>query len=152
MHTTLATFALMLLHGIASAGLLPEPERAQLTQRVLQAFWGKAVNSAGGVIQPLDERDRNTVPITDSQVQHAIDVGEVSGLAEWCGLDWKPHFFALTRSFRARGSPDKQVAFVGVLHGATQGRIVAIMGSRPCGASDRAGVERRMQESLGRMR
>ena len=73
MHTTLATFALMLLHGIASAGLLPEPERAQLTQRVLQAFWGKAVNSAGGVIQPLDERDRNTVPITDSQVQHAID-------------------------------------------------------------------------------
>lgn len=147
-----AFLAGILFSSVAAAGLLPEPERAQLTQRVLQAFWGKAVDSAGGVIHPLDERDRNTVPISGAQVQFTIDVGEVSGLAEWCGLDWKPNFFALTRSFRARGSPDKQVAFVGVLHGATQGRIVAIMSPRHCGGPERAGVERRLQDSLGRMR
>jgi hypothetical protein len=99
--------------------------------------------------QPSSEAERNTVPVSKPLAYRAIDAGEMSGLGEWCGADWQPHFLALARAARAKGLNEKQVAFVSVLHGASQGYVVSsLRDGRPCSDAERAKVERSLRESM----
>ncbi len=152
MHRAFAALAFVLIHAIALAGWLPDADRAQLVQRVFQGFWGAARNPAGDLIQPTDERDRNTIPVDDAMVQRSLDAGEISGLAQWCRLDWEPHFLSLTRSVRAKRGPEKQVAFVAMLHGAAQGRMESVMKNQTCTPAHKERIQRMMQESLDQNR
>lgn len=139
---------LLLACGLTHAGILPEQQREELLSVVLQNFWGKAKLSNGRFAQPASEAERTTVPVSSAVANRAFDVGEVSGLAEWCALDWQSNYAALTRSARGRGFSDKQVAFVSFLHGAAQGRIVSAMSkSGACSAQDRAKVEQFLNRS-----
>ena len=117
-----------------------------LIESVLQQFWGHARDSKGAVIQPSSDLDRRTVPIPKSIAYRAIDAGGISGLAEWCGLDWESHYLSITAAARKRRMSDKQVAFISFLHGTMQGKMLASRDSR-CSESDRQQVAIRLAES-----
>lgn len=124
-------------------------EKDALITWVLERFWGHAIDSKGAVIQPSSDLDRRTVPIPFSVAYRAIEAGEISGLAQWCGLDWKTHYFSLTAAARQRGMSDKQVAFISVLHGVVQGGTLASKAS-PCAEGDRSHVTETLEVSRKR--
>ena len=128
--------------------MMSTKERQELIALVLKNFWGKAKLSDGQYAQPASEEERKSVPVSNAIAQRAIDAGEVSGLGEWCGLKWQPHYLSLTKAARTRGLSDKQVAFVSFLHGAAQGRVVrALSKGRPCSDAERSKIERYLNES-----
>ncbi len=115
--------ALTFLLALAFVSQANEPQQAKAgtdneIRGILADFWGNARDVHGNPIQPSSEQDRVTVPISRAAAYRALEAGNLSGLAAWCGLDWEPHYFAITKAARAMGMIDKQVAFVSVLHGA----------------------------------
>jgi hypothetical protein len=135
----------------AKAAPLPDDERQALIAAVLKNFWGQAKLSDGRFAQPASEEERHTVPIPNAVVHRALDAGEVSGLAEWCKLDWESHYRALTRAARTAGLNDKQVAFLSVLHGAAQGRIASAMATTgACSDHYRRKVEPLLKQSTAK--
>ena len=142
---------LALVCGCAHAGLIPDPHREDLIQQILGVFWGKARLPGGQFVQPASEEERTTVPISKAAAHRVIDAGEISGLGEWCKLDWERHYLSLTRAARAGGFTDKQVAFVSVLHGAAQGVVASAMAKRgACEAEDRSRIDEMLKQSTGK--
>lgn len=141
-------FSLLLLLGLTpvQAETPAVADKDALITFALEKFWGNARDSKGAPIQPSSDLDRSTVPVTTSVAYRAIEAGEISGLAAWCGLDWEPHYFALTAAARKRGMVDKQVAFVSVLHGLSQGSTFRSKTSA-CTASERKEIEGRLERS-----
>jgi hypothetical protein len=139
---------LLLCFGLfpARAEAQAPKEKDALISWVLERFWGHARDSKGAVIQPASDLDRHTVPVPTAVAYRAIDAGEVSGLAEWCGLDWKSHYLSLTSAARRRGMSDTQVAFISVLHGLTQESTRAAKTS-PCVDGDRSQVAEKLKVS-----
>ena len=111
-------------------------------------FWGKARLSDGSYVQPENEKDRQTLPISKETAYQVIDVGEISGLAKWCSLDWQKNYSTLTRSARNQGFSEKQVAFVGLLHGVTQGLLERGMKGKNCDSSQKEKIVQRLEESI----
>lgn len=99
-------------------------------------------------MQPASEAERSVGPLAKAVAHRALDTGEISGLAEWCGLDWRPNYRALTRAARSVGMTEKQVAFVSVLHGAAQGSLGAAMAkSGACRDEEQRRVGRLLEQS-----
>jgi hypothetical protein len=149
-HRQLATCYLVLLAlgPPAYAGILPPPEREELIKTVLKNFWGNAIVAKGQTAQPSSEAERHTVPIARSLALRVIDAGEISGLGEWCRLDWRSHYLSLTKAARAKGLTEKQVAFISFVHGAAQGRIADAMAKAPaCGEQERPKVQQMLDGS-----
>ena len=146
MQRTLLVALLVLFHGFATAGVVPQSAREELFNRALEGFWGRARMPDGTPIQPTSEQDRRTFPVNKSVANFAFDVGELSGLAQWCALDWQANFTALTRSARKNGQTEKQVAFISVLHGVAQGTIETAMSkSEPCAPQEREKVRAQVE-------
>jgi hypothetical protein len=123
----------------ASGGAIPDSDRTALLQETLSSlFWGQARLRDGSVVQPIDEHDRNTMPISQSTAHQVLDVGEISGYAEWCGLDWQSHYLTMTASARKNGFDQKQMAFIGVVHGLAQGVVFNSLKPNTCGHEERA--------------
>ena len=142
---------LCVLCGLSYAGVLPDAQREELTALVLQNFWGRAKLSNGEFAQPSSEAERNTVPISKAVANRALDAGEISGLGEWCRLDWESHYRSLTKATRGKGLNDKQVAFVSFLHGAAQERVFSAMSNTsPCSEAARIKVEQMLDKSKAR--
>jgi hypothetical protein len=129
------------------------PSQAELTERdsvireILKDFWGNARDIHGRPIQPTSAEDRRTVPISRAAAYRAIEAGNISGLAQWCGLEWEPHYFALTKAARKMKMVDKQVAFISVLHGSGQGVFVRGQSGQTCTAYNRERAAALMAES-----
>jgi hypothetical protein len=104
---------------------------------VLKNFWGKAIDSKGQSIEPISEVDRTTIPVNQSWITLAIDTGEASGKLEWCQLNPLVTMRALTARARSEGMTDKQVAFVTMLHGTTQGAVTKQHQGRACADADK---------------
>lgn len=133
MLRTLVAALVFSLYGQANAGLISPQARTELMQQALIGFWGRSKTPDEQVIQPANERERKAPPVNQEVVDFAFDVGELSGLSEWCSMDWKLTFTALMRSARRNGLNEKQVAFVSVLHGTAQGAVASAMEkSGPC--------------------
>ena len=140
--------ALAALSAAASDASAPSA-RDEAIRQILSEFWGTARNAQGMPIQPENEQDRRTVPISRAAAYRAIEAGNISAVAEWCGLEWEPHYFALTRAARTHGMVDKQVAFVSVLHGAAQSAYLKSLTDRTCNEEERDRVTRLRDESAG---
>ena len=116
--------------GCSFAAMADGPSKSELAQRdlviraILSDFWGNAQDVHGQPSQPTSAKDRATVPISRAAAYRAIEAGNISGLAQWCGLEWEQHYFALTRAARKLKMVDKQIAFISVLHGSGQGVFV----------------------------
>ena len=143
----LIAFLLVLASAPCWSGVLQDSARETLMNDALSRFWGRAKLSDGTFVQPENEQERKTLPISNKVANQVLDVGEISGYAEWCGLDWRSQFLAMTAAARRGGFKEKQVAFIGVLHGTAQGVIAEAMKSRPCGATDRAKILEMMKRS-----
>lgn len=142
---------LLLLHGVASAGIVPQSVREELFSRALEGFWGRAQMPDGKLILPASEDERRVLPVSNNVANDAFDRGELSGLAEWCGLDWKANFRALTRNARQNGQSEKQVAFISVLHGVAQGTVASAMArAGPCQPPEREKVRAQLAGLLAR--
>jgi len=134
------------------SGLMPESERSSVTRWVLDhSFWGKIKLPDGSFVQPANEAERNRMPISVAIANRVIDIGELSGYAQWCGLDWQKHFLSMTASARKAGLKEKQVAFMAVLHGVGQGYVIHGLRSKRCDGGTRSGVKKIISQSLSRM-
>ena len=144
-------YLITLLLALASvpswAGVLPDSAREQLLKDTLSQFWGRAKLSNGSLVQPDSEQERNTLPISIAAANQVFDVGETSGYAEWCGLDWQSHFLTMTAAARKSGFKEKQVAFIGVIHGAAQGIVAEALKSKTCDTQERSRVMEMMRRS-----
>jgi hypothetical protein len=130
-----------------SAGILPQEHREQLIKTAFANFWGKARLSNGNTVQPDNAAERSTLPISAAAANHVISVGELSGIAEWCGMDWQAHFLYLTSKARRQGFTEKQVAFIGLLHGVAQGNVHSAVKSKPCAAEQKTQAARMLETS-----
>lgn len=140
-------FLLMFVSESSWGGVLPDTERERLFKEALSHFWGRAKLADGSFVQPDNEQDRNTLPISITVANQVFDVGEISGYAEWCGLDWKSNFLTMTAAARKSGFKGKQVAFIGLLHGVAQGIIVDALKSKTCGVHERSKVMEMVRRS-----
>ena len=129
--------ALTALSAVASEHGAPSAARDEVIRQILSKFWGSARDVRGIPIQPENEQDRMTVPVSRAAAYRAIEAGNISAVVEWCGLEWEPHYFALTRAARVMGMVDKQVAFLSVLHGAGQSAYLKSLTGRTCTDEER---------------
>ena len=142
---------LLLPQWLAAAGVLPEPTRNVLLKRALEGFWGRARMPDGTLIQPESEAERRVFPVNEKLANFAFDVGELSGLAEWCGVEWKRHFAALMRYARKNGQSERQVAFIAIVHGVAQGYIASGMAETgQCSSQQREKVQMQVEALLAK--
>lgn len=134
--------AVQLLAFCAVAGEPPQanPEGDRAIRQILSDFWGQARDIHGNPIRPSSQEDRETVPVSRAAAYRALEAGNLSGLAKWCGLDWESHYFSLTKAARSMGMIDKQVAFISVLHGAGQGIMLRSRHGETCSQKQRARI------------
>jgi hypothetical protein len=133
-------------------GVMSEGQRSAVTRWVLvHSFWGKVRLPGGSFVQPANEIDKNTVPISAAIANRVFDRGELSGYAQWCGLDWRKHFLSMTASARKAGLNEKQVAFIAVLHGVGQGYVLEGLREKCCDDGLRSHVKTMLAQSFNRM-
>ena len=57
-------------------------------------------------------------PISDEERAQIKSRGEVSAIAEWCGLDWrKKSFVPFMKTLRQSGKPNSVITFASAYHG-----------------------------------
>jgi hypothetical protein len=112
----------------------------QIISLAFQNFWGKARLADGSHVQPGSEEERQTLPVSKEAAYQVIEVGKISGQAKWCSLDWQKSYLALTKSARNQGYSDKQLAFIGLLHGVTQGIVERSMRGKKCDDAEKEKV------------
>lgn len=135
-----AALAGLSVNSAMATELFTDVEKQKMMQLTLENFWGKAINSKGEPVQPKNEKERSTVPISKQQAYHLINKGGESGLAQWCGVDWQERYMLTLQQLRKYMTTDVQVAYAGVLHGVAQGMIVNGMKDEPCDAQTRKQV------------
>ncbi|MDD2368598.1 MAG: hypothetical protein PHQ90_04790 [Sulfuricurvum sp.] len=134
---------------VAIAGVVPASTREPLLKETLKVFWSKGKTADGKSIQPTSNSDRQTMPVNMNVANFAFDMGELSGLAEWCGVDWRENFAALTRQARKNNQTEKQVAFISIVHGTAQGFVASSMAkSGSCSAQQREQIKSQIDSML----
>ncbi len=95
-----------------------------MLQRVLSEIH-KSRCGPGLCVAASDEEKANP-PVTIKQARSAMKVGILSGVAEFCGLDWKKRiFFPFMAVHRSRlKMSTRQLTIVSMLHGTMQGFMV----------------------------
>jgi hypothetical protein len=142
---------LALSAGAAAAGIVPPTARDALIQEALRGYWGRAKTPDGKVITPASEAERTALPVSKKLAHFAFEVGELSGVAEWCGVAWQPSFSALMRFARKSNQSERQVAFIGVVHGTAQGAVSSAQAkSGQCSAKAKQQVQQRVEQFLAR--
>lgn len=149
LRATLLFACLTCSSAAMSAGATPDDsaQRDVAIRSILRDFWGNAQDVHGQPIQPASAADRATVPVSRAAAHRALEAGNVSGLAQWCGLDWEPHYFSITRAARKINLVDKQIAFISVLHGAGQSAFLRARTGETCSAHSRERAVVLMAES-----
>jgi hypothetical protein len=143
------TIALLVLSQAAFAGIVPASARGALLKETLQGFWGRAKTPDGKFIQPSSDAERQAMPVNQNVANFAFDVGEISGLAEWCGIDWHRSFTALMRQARQNNQTEKQIAFIAAVHGTALGLVSSSMAkSGQCSSQERYKVKAQIESFL----
>ena len=132
----------------SAADLFTDPEKQKMMQLTLDSFWGKAIDSKGKPVQPKDDRERATIPISRAQSYYLINKGGESGLAEWCGVDWQERYLLILKQLRKYLTTDTQVAYAGVLHGVAQGMVASGMKGEACDAETKGQIDELVKEDL----
>jgi hypothetical protein len=125
-------FPLFIPTAAPAADLFSQEEKNRMMTLTLESFWGKAIDSEGKPLQPKDDRERTTMPITRDQANYIIGKGGESGLAQWCGVAWQGRYQLILEQQRRHMQSDVQVAYAGVLHGLAQNMLVDAMKGERC--------------------
>ncbi|MDX2112876.1 MAG: hypothetical protein SFW63_03990 [Alphaproteobacteria bacterium] len=134
-----------------AADLFSQQEKNHMMTLTLESFWGKAVDSEGKPVQPKDERERTTMPITREQANYIIDKGGESGLAQWCGVAWQGRYQLILEQQRRHMKSDVQVAYAGVLHGLAQNMLADAMKDERCDDATKKQISDLIAEDVRRI-
>ena len=87
---------------------------------------------------PATADEKSTPPLTVAEAQAIVARGVLSGLAEYCGLDWlRQNFQPMMGYWReSQKKNERQMALVALMHGIIQGQTKQAMTSRG-GCTDR---------------
>ena len=133
------------------SGVIKYDLRTKIIEETLSNFWGNAKLKNGSFIQPKSNEEKTTVPISRSNAEKVIDVAEISAFAEWCGLKWQDNYYRVTNIARKSGFTDKQVAFIGMLHGTTQGLLLSSLKQQKCSVKIKKETQRLLKENSGKL-
>src|SRR5262245_5361743 len=95
-------------------------------------FWGNAKGLDGKPFIPADDAEKARPLIPRADATRIVGEAHKYGLALWCGLEWKTTYLRYMQVERSRGWNEKQIGFVGMLFGVTQGQVFRLMGDRQC--------------------
>src|SRR5688572_19256012 len=113
---------LALVRSADARELVSDSDADEFALLALNGMWGKALDEHDRPLQPADERDRRTVPIPATDVRRVARAGAPAGIASWAGLDWQTYYDAfMKQERRSHRWSGKQIAFIGVLFGISQG-------------------------------
>jgi hypothetical protein len=102
--------------------LVSDSDADEFAKAALNGMWGRALDEHDRSLQPVDERDRQIIPIPTADVRRVARAGAPAGIASWAGLDWQSYYDAfMKQERRSRRWSGKQIAFIGVLFGVSQG-------------------------------
>ena len=91
---------------------------------------------ADGSHVPRETPEEQARPLISKDLaRRVVDVGIVSAMAKWCGVEWfESNYRRFMTAERASGRPPKVMAYLGLMHGTTM---------KPHGQRRRHGVQRR---------
>ena len=104
--------------------------------------------SDGSHPAPETEAERAVPLVPIAEGRKIILTGFNSGIAEWCGLDWEAHYLGFMQAERARKQwSDKQIAYIGMLHGNAMQTYIDAMAERgrACSGAERAQMQRYLE-------
>ncbi len=150
------TLVLALLSSIflASHQALAEPTEGDIFSELLTdatvrsardgmlAVLPSAQCAPGQACAPASAEELANPPVSLEQARAAIRAGFISGLAEWCGLDWQGQVFRpLVESYRnVERLEQRIVTMLTLLHGYGQGQMVESMKAQQCSAQQRDSI------------
>lgn len=106
---------------------------------------------ADGQHMPAETPEERAVPLVpDSENLRIVNRGILTGMADYCGFDWREESFRpFMAAERARQIwTDKQLAYIGLLHGIAQGYSSSgLEKSGPCDAARRAETQDALNQS-----
>ncbi len=85
--------------------------------------------------ETAEEKKTPIIPFEDGK--RTVGVGSITGMAEWCGLDWKKNYTSYMQYERAKQKwSDKQLAYISAIHGISQQIVIDGLkkGNQPCSA------------------
>lgn len=115
----------------------------QLTQLARASLPMARLEDGSNVPEETPEELARPIVTRTLEVQ-TIRRGELSGLMERCGLDWQQlSFMPMMTVLRASGWRGKRMAYVGLLHGMSQGMTLRDARDRPpCTREEEAALKR----------
>lgn len=100
----------------------------QSVSAMLQRVLGEIHKSrcGAGFCEPATEEEKANPPITVETARRAMQVGLMSGVAEFCAIDWRQRIYFPFMAYqrRAQNMSARQLAIVAMLHGTMQGFMV----------------------------
>lgn len=87
--------------------------------------------------------------IPQEQIDEATKVGELSGVAEACGMEWQPHLNAYMKAKRIEGVPEMDMTFLAAYHGAAQGNAYNMV-EKTCSDEQKKQIQDAMNENIAK--
>lgn len=143
----------LILFGGLLALASPSLAQSSLTDAQVRATIDVVLDNIGGAIcgraqcAPSTAAERRSPPVSLVDARRVIARGQLSALAEWCGLNWQQRsYLPLMQAERAVGRSDRAIAIIGVMHGYVLGQARQSLRGQSCSAQERAGVERSLAQ------
>jgi len=110
---------------VAVPDFVGDSDLAHNNMRILRTNITRLRLSDGSFIPPESAEELKTPIIPYEDGKRVVNRGIISAMAEYCGLDWENRSFSpfMQQERSKRKWSDKQMAFIGGLHGMTQGSM-----------------------------
>ncbi|MCH2546769.1 MAG: hypothetical protein MK052_04055 [Alphaproteobacteria bacterium] len=92
---------------------------------------------------PVDEG------IAQPVIDEAVKVGELSGVAQACGLDWQPHYDAYLAAKRKQKTTELDMIFLAGYHGGAQVEAYNMV-SKDCTQKQRDDIQNALNENIAK--
>jgi hypothetical protein len=155
MRSTALTLALMTFASISAASTTDQQALYDaFARQALDGMWGKVVGPDGKVLNPKNEKDRTTIPVSGEMVERVVLSGRIVGHAIWCEMQWKEDYLWFMQAERKRNKfSTTQAAYVGFLFGMSQNAFANdLKAGKPCQAADREEIQRALNTLGGAYR
>jgi hypothetical protein len=123
----------------------PDDETVQRIAGIVRANITRGRVSDGSFVPPETPQELARPIVAAELVRQTVTRGFLTGEMEACGLDWEEvSFLPYMAAVRApRRYSDKQLVYIGMLHGFSQGLAVQAMAERatPCSEAKRQWLE-----------
>lgn len=147
MRAALAAVWLLLSVAPVSAQSMPSEDE---TRRLIAAALDGIHRAQCGAqpCAPTTSAEKAKPPLTVAEARQIFGRGALSGVAEYCRIDWQQtNFLPMMAYWRTtQKKTERQLALVAILHGVMQTRVrrELVLRGRPCTQRERRDVELRL--------